>query len=364
MPASYGAYAGNPYRPRSAGPSKRVADPTAPFRAAGVAGRPVAAVWRGCAGAAAAPSSTTATSSSSSSGGGGGGAGARVRRRLHEGMSVVAASVAPHEALPLEFEGSLEALQGEWGDDIGSKIEISGAEARFSDGSGPWRFEDDGGSLALRGARLVGSATAPVWKFPTGVERRWARAAPPGTGDRSWAATFLKYKEDRLQLRRDLKAAFDAQDFEGVVSLKSAWEDGSTLSGPAPPQRALVDGRALVSGTCFRHRKFGYRAVLVASEPWCSAPADWRARTGVPQLPRGEAQPFHHCLVDDRDRPGGQITFVAEENVEPCSLVYPIESSLVDFLVERCDVLGCYIPSQMLEAVLERQRSSGKGFSL
>ena len=26
-------------------------------------------------------------------------------------------------------------------------------------------------------------------------------------------------------------------------------------------------------------------------------------------------QPFYHVLVDDRDRPGSQITYVAEENI-------------------------------------------------
>ena len=43
---------------------------------------------------------------------------------------------------------------------------------------------------------------------------------------------------------------------------------------------------------------------------------EWIERMGVDQLENGREQPFYHVLVDARDRPGDQITYVAEENLE------------------------------------------------
>ena len=50
----------------------------------------------------------------------------------------------------------------------------------------------------------------------------------------------------------------------------------------------------------------------------------------VPNRPRGEAQPFYHCIVDERDRPGRQGRYVAEENIELCEFVFPAQGDLVD----------------------------------
>ena len=36
---------------------------------------------------------------------------------------------------------------------------------------------------------------------------------------------------------------------------------------------------------------------------------------GIDSLKYGRNQPFYHVLVDTRDRPGGQITYVAQENI-------------------------------------------------
>lgn len=271
---------------------------------------------------------------------------------------------------PGEFQSCLEALQGSWGDDSGVTIEVSGSKAHFGDGSGPWTFEEAEGALVLRGARLVGTAAAPIWQLPTGAVRRWARAEPPGVGDRTWADLFLRYKEDRLQLRWELQAALAARDFDKFSTLRAAWEEGGVSSRAAPPgpstaagRAALATGRFLVPGVCFRHRKFQYRGVILGCEPWCVAPAAWRAQMGVPQLPRGEAQPFYHCLVDERDRSGGQVTFFAEDNVEPCNFSFPITSEVADALLLRCDELGGYLPGKALQDALQRQLAGG-GFLL
>ncbi|CAG9462545.1 unnamed protein product [Pedinophyceae sp. YPF-701] len=68
-------------------------------------------------------------------------------------------------------------------------------------------------------------------------------------------------------------------------------------------------------GTVMRHARYGYRGVITGWDERCEASRDWIRGMGVGQLQRGESQPFYHVLVDVRDRPGPQSTYVAEDNV-------------------------------------------------
>jgi len=263
-----------------------------------------------------------------------------------------------------DVQSQIDSLQGEWGDDIGLTIQISGDEARFSDvTSRSWKFEAAQGALNLRGAELVGSVAAPVWRFPTGVERYWARFEAAGSGDSDWAALFLRYKDERLQLRQMLSAAFENHDMDKLMTLKSAWEDDSdvrAVAGLSEEQRsALAAGRFFVPGSCFRHRKFDYRGVILGCDPWCTYPAAWRARW-VENRPDGEAQPFYHCLVDERDRPGRQSRYVAEENLQLSDVVFPIKATLADMLLLQCNGLGAYLPGPELSRALQKQRLTFK----
>ena len=68
-------------------------------------------------------------------------------------------------------------------------------------------------------------------------------------------------------------------------------------------------------GQVILHRKFSYRGVIVGYDATCEQSEEWCEQMGVDKLPGGRAQPFYHVLVDKRDHPGEQITYVAEENV-------------------------------------------------
>merc|ERR1711924_573231 len=118
----------------------------------------------------------------------------------------------------------------------------------------------------------------------------------------------------------------------------------------------LVNGRKFVPGVCFKHKKFDYRGVIIGYDPWCTYPTAWRARW-VPNRPHGEAQPFYYCVVDERDRPGQQSRYVAEENIELCEFVYPVEARLASALLLPCNLLGGYLPSAHLKQALEGQRA-------
>ena len=50
----------------------------------------------------------------------------------------------------------------------------------------------------------------------------------------------------------------------------------------------------------------------------------------VSLLAHGAKQPFYHILVDVRDRPGGQTTYVAQENIVPSRKPHHIDHPLVD----------------------------------
>lgn len=313
-------------------------------------------------------------------GAGGGGAVASFRRPACRAAVFVAAAVllpsrrARHQArhgerrqLPprVVVQASVDDLQGDWEDDVGNYIEISGDEANFGDGSGTWKIEDMGGELLLRGTRFTGTPERPSWRFPNGVTRRWQRRKMPTPEDKAWAKAFHAYKQDRMQLRRQLWAAVAAEDFEQAAELRKAWEisAGSLPEVPALEMEArLMAGKRFVPGVCFVHRRYGYRAVIVACEPCCNAPAAWKMTMGVANLPRGELQPFYHCLVDERDRPGGQSTFVGEENIEPEAAAYPVQHRLTERLLVNCEELRGYLPGPLLDEAI-RQQEDGSRFA-
>lgn len=65
-------------------------------------------------------------------------------------------------------------------------------------------------------------------------------------------------------------------------------------------------------GAVVTHRRFGYRGVVAGADPTCLASPAWMAAMRVDALSQGRFQPFYHVLVDERDRPGGVTTYVAE----------------------------------------------------
>ncbi|CAK0793485.1 unnamed protein product [Prorocentrum cordatum] len=251
-------------------------------------------------------------------------------------------------------------LQGQWGDDVGLRIHVSGLEASFSDAPEEvFPLLERSGGLVLRGGRLGGTALLPAWRFPNGARRRWARWVPDGVGDLRWLEAFESYKAQRSRVWERIAAATAAFRFEERGSLLAAWRDGDAdLLGTVPGELAerLLRGRWLVPGACAVHAAHGHRVVVLSCEPWCPAPAAWRARHGAAELPRGEAQPFCLCLVDERDQPGGRVALVAEERLGPTDTAFPLAGHFVERLFARCDLLGGYLPTDRLDRALERLR--------
>jgi hemimethylated DNA binding protein len=80
---------------------------------------------------------------------------------------------------------------------------------------------------------------------------------------------------------------------------------------PAGAAAALVAGKPrgvfFSVGQCVRHAQHGYVGVVVGWTAVCEASAAWCERNGAE--PR---QPFYTLLVDVRDRPEAQVTYVAQ----------------------------------------------------
>jgi len=77
-------------------------------------------------------------------------------------------------------------------------------------------------------------------------------------------------------------------------------------------------------GTLVRHRRYGYRGVVVDRDDCCQADEQWYQKN---QTQPDRNQPWYHVLVD-----GSSIcTYAASENLQADSLSLPIEHPLLEF---------------------------------
>eukprot|EP00803_Ostreobium_quekettii_P006382 evm.model.scf_878EXC.8 EVM.evm.TU.scf_878EXC.8 scf_878EXC:48023-48715(+) len=128
----------------------------------------------------------------------------------------------------------------------------------------------------------------------------------------------------------------------------------SVIPDNCPPDvaEALEIGRGMFPGQTFRHRRYRYRGVIWKADAACKATESWIQAMGVRGLGRGAGQPFYQCLVDERDRPGGQTTYVAEENVELSVEAFPVRHGLVGAFFVEVPALRCYVGTEELERAL------------
>lgn len=68
-------------------------------------------------------------------------------------------------------------------------------------------------------------------------------------------------------------------------------------------------------GQVIRHKKYGYRGVIVGWDKECRAPQHW-IDINHKAHPEYKHQPSYSVLVDSRDRLDVQTTYVAQDNIE------------------------------------------------
>lgn len=174
-------------------------------------------------------------------------------------------------------------------------------------------------------------------------------------------------------VRHQFRSAKASSSFMDVAlqSLSTANARVASLSAAAAAAAATEAKPSAVSfsvGQVVRHKLHGYRAVIIGWDERCRAGAQWIASTGTARLPHGTEQPFYKCLVDVRDRPDAQISYVAQDYVElltasatehahiaagaasaaelsPCLVIHP---AVTRFFSEFRVAEGFYVPTARL----------------
>lgn len=91
--------------------------------------------------------------------------------------------------------------------------------------------------------------------------------------------------------------------------------------------RPSADFRA---GQLVRHRRYGYRGVVVAVDPYCRAPENWYLQN---QTQPDRQQPWYHVLVDGRET----TTYAAQSSLQADNSRDEIDNPLVAMFFESFD---------------------------
>ena len=76
------------------------------------------------------------------------------------------------------------------------------------------------------------------------------------------------------------------------------------------------------TGTLVRHRRYGYRGVIVALDATCRASDQWYYSN---QTQPSRGQPWYHVLVHE----SSQVTYAAQENIESDTSEEPVRHPLI-----------------------------------
>ena len=104
-------------------------------------------------------------------------------------------------------------------------------------------------------------------------------------------------------------------------------------SGPTPEKIASTTDVLFSPGQIVRHRRYGYRGVIVAIDATCQADEGWYQSN---QTQPERNQPWYHVLVDGTN----QTTYPAQTSLEsepnPGPITHPyLEMFFTDFLGDR-----------------------------
>lgn len=170
---------------------------------------------------------------------------------------------------------------------------------------------------------------------------------------RPFQEAFSEFKSREYALQKNLVETIS--DREGQTARQRIVQELRTSAPECSESTmtALEKSRGKFVGQCFYHKKYRYRGVIFKPDPHCQLGEDLIESSGVRTLPRGADQPFYHCLVDMRDRPGGLTTYVAEENIVASENAFDVQHPLLQSLFVEVPELRCYVGTERLERVLD-----------
>jgi len=130
------------------------------------------------------------------------------------------------------------------------------------------------------------------------------------------------------------------------------FRDKNGYFGQSPdPRDSRPPHLAFRVGQVVKHKKWGYRGVIMGWDEEARAPAAWLAKMHESN-PEWRHQPNYAVLVDTRDRPAPQITYVPQENIEVVKHTKILHPSVEDYF-EHFDG-SQYLPRPWLRAIYRR----------
>mmetsp|Transcript_21784 Transcript_21784/g.54290 ORF Transcript_21784/g.54290 Transcript_21784/m.54290 type:complete len:429 (-) Transcript_21784:320-1606(-) len=133
-------------------------------------------------------------------------------------------------------------------------------------------------------------------------------------------------------------------------STASPSKEGADAANKAEVRTKRPTDVAYSVGECLIHHKFNYRGVIVGVDEKCKQSDAWIRMMGVDELKYGRNQPFYHVLTDTRDRPGAQITYVAQENIMRDTPSEPLQHPMIAELFAGFDSsTGSFQPKEALQ---------------
>ncbi|CAE7441046.1 unnamed protein product [Symbiodinium sp. KB8] len=166
-----------------------------------------------------------------------------------------------------------------------------------------------------------------------------AKVQPPSTaGDevQAWAEDFLRYKVQRLMVRRQLQGVLDRLELEKVGLLQRAWRGGFgfPMEVSQEARSRLLRGKNFVPGSCVVLRPGELRCAILLCEPYFSASGN------------AQDEPGYFCAVDERDRhlASEDVVHVTESELKESEFAFPIQAgshgySLVRVLLDAVQVV-------------------------
>jgi len=143
----------------------------------------------------------------------------------------------------------------------------------------------------------------------THIQENWLRVE----SWKSWCKRLLNLKMRDIML--DPLGLMDPLgECPAVEVFKFRDKDGYFGQSPEPRDARPPHVQFRV-GQVVKHKRWGYRGVIIGWDETARAPASWLEEMHKGN-PTWRGQPNYAVLVDTRDRPAPQITYVPQENLE------------------------------------------------
>ncbi|KAI9884872.1 MAG: hypothetical protein M1823_003354 [Watsoniomyces obsoletus] len=139
-----------------------------------------------------------------------------------------------------------------------------------------------------------------------------------------------EFPEDAILLRKHMMGAFQSTVHSRrlIASATEMVAEDGRIRDQHPRSDAQINVAVLYRvGQMFRHRRYGYIAVIVGWDEVCKANEAWVRRMDVDNLPGGRTQSFYHVIGEDKS-----ARYVAQENIELITNMREAPASMIPWI--------------------------------